>query len=89
MVSKVLEKKLERIIFKSLKEVRPNLGFTIGDSYTFGTYGFIPLDDPIWNELYIDIKLTCQSINHDEGTLFDPGVGKALGISQTLMKEIL
>lgn len=88
MASKELEAKLKQIIYKSLKDVRPNLRVTIGDSYAFGTFGCVTLEDPIWSDLYIDIKLTCYSSNGSEGTLFDPGVGRALGISSTLLKEL-
>jgi hypothetical protein len=88
MASKELEAKLKQIIYKRLKEVRPNLRFTIGDSYAFGAFGYVPLEDPVWSDLYIDIKLTCYSPDGSEGTLFDPGVGKALCISSKLMKEL-
>jgi hypothetical protein len=88
MASKELEAKLKQIIYKSLKDVRPNLRVTIGDSYAFGAFVYVPLEDPVWSDLYIDIKLTCYSPDGSEGTLFDPGVGKALGISSHLMKEL-
>ena len=89
MPSPELKKKLDQIVKKSLKDVRPNLQCDYEESFTIGAFGTVPLKDPVWNRLYIEVKLTCYSTDGSEGTLFDTGVGKALDISQKLMKEIL
>ena len=88
MASKELETKLKQIVNKSLKNVRPNLQCDYDDSFTIGAFGCVPTGDPEWDRIYIEVKLTCYSSNGSEGTLFDPGVGKALGISSKLMKEL-
>ncbi len=88
MPSPELKKKLEQIVNKSLKDVGPNLQCDYEESFTIGAFGCVTLPDPVWNRIYIEVKLKCYSTDGSEGTLFDPGVGKALGISQRLLKEI-